>query len=94
MGFLKNVHRFIPGFRRLSPNSMVIAATYYGAAVFILVKHWHWGLALLALPFLVFNLLDMNRYVANAVAIGTVTATAMTTARYPLFSQFIILNLE
>jgi hypothetical protein len=60
MSNLKNVHRYIPGFRRLSANSMVIAATYYGASAFIAAKYWHWGLALLALPFLVFNLLELS----------------------------------
>ena len=60
MNILKKLHKFIPGFRQLSSNSMIIAATYYGAAVFIFLRYWYWGLALLALPFLIFNLLDLN----------------------------------
>lgn len=39
---------------------MVIAATYYGASAFVAARYWHWGLALLALPFLVFNLLELK----------------------------------
>jgi hypothetical protein len=95
MNILRNIHRFIPGFRQLKSNSMIIAATYYGAALFITLKYWHWGLALLALPFLVFSLIGMNasrgRRALAAVAIaagavvllGTVCGAAAGGARAP-----------
>lgn len=60
MNILKKIHKFIPGFRQLKSNSMVIAATYYGAAAFIAARYWYWGLALLAAPFFIFSLLDLN----------------------------------
>lgn len=60
LGFFKGIITRIPGFRRLSSSSMVIAATWYGAAILTMVKYWYWGLALLALPFFLFYLIDRN----------------------------------
>lgn len=75
MKFLKSIRQHIPGFRRLSSNSMIIAATYYGAAILAMVKYWYWGLALLALPFLVFHLLELNRASARRISLA-VSVTA------------------
>lgn len=61
MQILKKLHQYIPGFRQLSPRSMAIALTYYAVAVAALFSRWYWGVLLLALPFLLFNVLDLNR---------------------------------
>lgn len=60
MRSLKNIHKHIPGFRQLSSQSMIIAGTYYAVALVALFRYWYWGLALLALPLLVFSLLDLS----------------------------------
>jgi hypothetical protein len=77
MKFLKSIHRFIPGFRQLSANSMIIAATYYGAVLFAAAKYWYWGLALIALPFLVFSLLDLNREKKRRAALAISVAAGL-----------------
>ncbi len=61
MQFLKKLRQYIPGFRQLSPRSMAIALTYYAVAVAALFSRWYWGVILLALPFLLFNVIDLNR---------------------------------
>ena len=90
--------RLIPGFRQMSKPSMVLAATWYGAAILTMANYWHWGLALLALPFLVFYLLDAGR-AANRllyrvvpiaagllVLLGTVAGLASGSQRSPSFA--------
>lgn len=77
MKFLRSLHRYIPGFRRLSANSMIIAGTYYGAAILTMVKYWYWGLALLALPFFVFFLLDLNREKNRRVSLAVAVAAGL-----------------
>ena len=73
-GLLKMIVTKIPGFRRLSGSSMVIAATWYGVAILTMVKYWHWGLALFALPFFLFYLIDRetlrNKRLCTAVSIA------------------------
>lgn len=60
LALIKKTVRRIPGFRQMSSSSMIIAVTYYGAAALTMVKYWYWGVALLALPFFIFYLLDAN----------------------------------
>ncbi len=52
--------RHIPGFRSGSAASRAVAITYYAAATAIGAVSWPWGGALLALPFLVFALVDLG----------------------------------
>lgn len=52
--------RHIPGFRSGSATSRAVAITYYAAATAIGAAYWPWGGALLALPFLVFALVDLG----------------------------------
>ncbi len=55
LGGLRHWVGLIPGFRRRSESSMLIAGTYYAVAVALLLWRWGWGLFLLGLPFLVFS---------------------------------------
>jgi hypothetical protein len=75
--FLKKIHTFIPGFRRLKSDAMVIAATYYGASVFVLLRYWYWGIALLAAPFLIFNLVDMRTSAKRGLSLAVAAAAGM-----------------
>lgn len=84
MKAIGRIIRFIPGFRKMSSSSIVIAATYYGAAILTLFKYWYWGLALLAAPFFIFYLLDLNamkgRRLPLAVSIVAGIAVLLGTA--------------
>jgi hypothetical protein len=84
MRFLKDIHKYIPGFRQLSSRSMIIAGTYYAVAVAALCRYWYWGLALLAVPFFVFYLIDLRmkkgRLLQLAVAIAAGVAVLLGTA--------------
>ena len=79
MKFIQSVAQHIPGLRKLSPSSMVIAVTYYGVAGVTAFRYWYWGLALLALPFFVFCLvgIDRQKHRKRAIAVAAVLAAAI-----------------
>lgn len=86
MRFLKRLHTYIPGFRQLKSDSMVLAATYYGGCLFVLLRYWAWGIAALALPFLVFGLVELRssanrkRTAAMALVAGLVVLLGVSAA--------------
>ena len=57
---MRMLTRNLPGFRSGSATSRAVAITYYAAATAIGAAYWPWGGALLALPFLVFALVDLG----------------------------------
>ncbi len=57
----KSLLRRIAGDRPVSQPAMVLALTWFGAAAFVMARHFWWGVAMAALPCLLFALSGAGR---------------------------------